>query len=177
LETYGYHVTENVVDAADFGVPQNRERLFVVASKRKPITIEAPMLEHVPASSFVDLSAGNWSEVEKPGRAERTISQAQAGYCEFGSDPFLIPYYGNGSGLIGRSMDRPIGTIPTGDRWAVVDRDRMRMLTLDEYRQAMGFPEGYVLPKARRPTIKLLGNAVCPAVASSLLDQVQAQAA
>ncbi len=177
LETYGYHVTENVVDAADFGVPQNRERIFVVASKRKPITVEAPMLDHVPASSFLDLESGNWGPVRKPKRAARTLAQVEAGWREFGAEPFLIPYYGNGSGLIGRSTDRPIGVIPTGDRWAVVVGDLMRMLTLDEYRQAMGFPETYVLPRTRRPTIKLLGNAVCPAVATSILEQVQAEAA
>jgi len=55
-------------------------------------------------------------------------------------DRFIVPYYGSGSGTTGRSLDRPLGTITTLDRWAPVDGDRMRMLRADECRAAMDFP-------------------------------------
>lgn len=50
---------------------------------------------------------------------------------------FVMSYYGFGSDLTGRSLDRPIGTITTLDRWAVVDGDRMRMITANEAMSAI----------------------------------------
>ncbi len=78
-----------------------------------------------------------------------------------------MAYYGNERG--GRSLDRPLGTVTTRDRYAVVDGYLMRMLTVDEYRAAMGFPASYVLPANRRLATHLLGNAVCPQVACDLI--------
>ena len=41
----------------------------------------------------------------------------------------IMPYYGNGSGLTGRDINRPIGTIATldpGRRWPYADAQRRR---------------------------------------------------
>lgn len=48
----------------------------------------------------------------------------------------------------------------------------MRMLSVDEYRAAMGFPTGYRLPPDKRTAVHLLGNAVCPPVATWILNRV-----
>lgn len=175
LEALGYHLTEQVLDAAEFGVPQSRARLFVVGSKRRPIAIESPGLAPVPASSVIDFASGSWSQVDKPGRAAATLARIAAGRREFGtSTPFLAPFYGSGSGLMGRSLDRPLGTVTTRDRWSLIDGDRMRMLTPSEYRAAMGFWSDYRIPAVRSQAIHLLGNAVCPPVAKSIVEQVTA---
>lgn len=174
LETYGYKLTANLLDAADFGVPQNRERVFIVGSKTKAITIKSPELEHVPARSFIDLESGSWGPVYKPGRAASTIARHEAGRQEFGDEPFLAPFYGSGSGKKGRSLDRPIGTVTTRDRWGLHWGDRMRMVTREEYRAAMGFPEDYELATSRKKAIHLLGNAVCPPVAAEVIRQAEA---
>jgi DNA (cytosine-5)-methyltransferase 1 len=60
----------------------------------------------------------------------------------------------------------------TKDRHSIVSGDRMRMLTVDEYRRAMGFPEGYALPRTKRQAVHMLGNAVCPPVAAEVVRQV-----
>jgi hypothetical protein len=55
----GYRVSEQVIDAADAGVPQHRRRLFVVASRtRKPIAIPQPAVAHVAARACLDLDGG-----------------------------------------------------------------------------------------------------------------------
>lgn len=140
-----------------------------------PRTVHAGQADHVTAREILELDAGTWSQVEKPGRAARTLRQWAAGREEFGDEPFLAPYYGSGSGLKGRSLDRPIGTIRTRDAWAIMHADRMRMLTVDEYRRAMGFPSSYGfdgLSKAK--AIHLLGNAVPPGLAAHVIGQVVA---
>lgn len=71
---------------------------------------------------------------------------------------FIAPYYSASKG--GRCLSRPIGTITTHDRWAVIDGDRMRMLSITEARRAMTVPDDYVLPPKHADAMKLLGNAV-----------------
>ena len=89
---------------------------------------------------------------------------------------FLAPYYSSGSGRTGRSIERPIGTIPTRDRWAVIQGDQMRMLAVPEAKAAMGFQRGYILPDNHAEAMHLLGNAVCPVVAADFLDALLAAA-
>lgn len=171
LETLGYHLTTQVIDAADAGVPQHRKRVFIVGHQGGAVHIKQPNMGHVPARTFIDWESGSWSDVHKPRRAAATIARWEAGRASQG-ERFVMPYYGSGSGKTGRSLDLPIGTVTTRDRWALVDGDRMRMLTPAEYRSAMGFPSSYVLPKVRKTAIHLLGNAVCPPVAAHICEQI-----
>lgn len=165
----GYSVSELVVDAADLGVPQNRERLFLVLARSlAPLRLELERRPHAPIGPVIRWDAYRWSPVEKRGRAASTLARVERGRQEIGPR-FVAPYYGSGSGETGRSVDRPLGTVTTIDRWSVVDGDRMRMLQVDEYVAAMGFPADYRLPKRRDRAIKLLGNAVCPPVARELV--------
>lgn len=171
MELLGYRLTQNVLNAADFGVPQSRIRLFIVARLGAELELKNPGLEHVPASRIIDWKAGSWSSINRPGRAESTLAQVAAGRKRFGKR-FIVAYYGNEKG--GRSLELPLGTVTTRERFALVDGKEMRMLTVDEIRQAMGFPAGYRLPEAKKPAIHLLGNAVVPTVAAAIVDQVKA---
>jgi DNA (cytosine-5)-methyltransferase 1 len=172
LEDLGYSLTFNQLNAADFGVPQARERLFIVGTLAGELSIKSPKLEHVTARELVDWKAGSWSQVNRPGRSANTLRRLELGRERFG-DRFLAAFYGADRG---RSLDKPLGTVTTRDRFALVDGKRMRMLTVDEYRQAMGFPSDYVLPTTRKTAIHLLGNAVCPPVAAEIVRQIQAVA-
>jgi DNA (cytosine-5)-methyltransferase 1 len=173
MEALGYSVTPHVVDAADHGVPQHRVRLFLVCVQGAALKIELPRREHVPASSFVDFAAGAWSQVGKVGRAEKTLANVVEGRRVHG-DRFLLPYYGATRG--GRSLANPVGTITTRDRHAVIDGDRMRMLSATECRDAMGFPSTTVLPASHREAVHMLGNAVCPPVARDFIEALQVAA-
>lgn len=70
-------------------------------------------------------------------------------------------------------MARPLGTVTTRERWALVEGDRMRMLSVPEYRAAMGFRSDYVLPTGRKLATHLLGNAVCPPVARDIVTALR----
>lgn len=162
VQKLGYSIGVHIADTADHGVPQHRERLFLVLTRsRAPLQLKVPRRDHVSATSFIDFTSGNWSPINTPRRVPKTLARIAAGRASFG-DRFVMPYYSKGSGLTGRSMDRPIGAITTVDRWAVVDGDRMRMLTTDEYRVAMSFRHDYILPKQKKLAVNMLGNAVAP---------------
>jgi len=167
MDALGYCLTPTIVDAADHGVPQHRERLFIVAARAKhPLMLQLPKREHIPASTFINFEAGNWQPIDKPGRAANTLARIGAGRRMHGAR-FISSYYGAERG--GRSLARPVGTITTRDRHAIIDGDRMRMFSAQECRAAMGFPSGYALPEQHRLAVHMLGNAVCPPAARDVI--------
>lgn len=176
LEALGYSIAPHLVDCADLGVPQNRERLFLVLTRsRAPLRLQLPRLEHVPATAFLDFTAGNWSQIHKPGRSLATLRRVANGRQAFG-DRFVMPYYGKGSGTTGRSLERPIGTLTTRDRWALVDGEYMRMLTADEVLLGQSFPAGTKRPPQHALTVHLAGNAVPPVAGAEVIRALQAAA-
>ncbi|KON79388.1 DNA cytosine methyltransferase [Azoarcus sp. PA01] len=171
MHALGYALAPHAIDAADHGVPQHRRRLFIVASRTKhPIELRLPKREHVGAATIIDFAAGNWSPIVRPGRSPATLARIAAGRADHG-DRFMTAYYSNERG--GRSLSRPVGTITTRDRWAVIDGDRMRMLNVDECRRAMGFPDDYQLPARQKDALHMLGNAVVPTVARDIINAIR----
>jgi DNA (cytosine-5)-methyltransferase 1 len=176
VQALGYQVAPHVVDCADLGVPQHRVRLFLVLTRSKaPLMLELHRRQHVPAASFLDFTAGNWSPIDKPGRAAATLARVANGRERFG-DQFIMPYYGTGSGLTGRCTSRPIGTITTLDRWALVRGDEMRMLSADEALAAQTFPPDTLRPKQHRLTMHMAGNAVPPLAGQRVIEALLAAA-
>lgn len=171
LECLGYRLAENILCASAFGVPQERVRLVVTGvlhGKRAPL-IQVPRAAKVSARTVLEMDAGSWSPVERPGRSLATLSRIANGRRAHGDD-FLLPYYGSARG--GRSLDRPLGTLTTVDRYALVRGNRMRMLSVDECRRGMSFPDGYRLLGTRREQMKQLGNAVPPLMAAEVVRQL-----
>jgi DNA (cytosine-5)-methyltransferase 1 len=176
VEALGYAVSPHLVDSADHGVPQHRERVFIVCTRSKhPLQLSLESCAHVGVDSVIRFDTGKWSQIDKPGRSANTLARIKAGRARFG-DRFVMPYYGSGSGLTGRCLSRPLGTVTTVDRWALVDGDQMRMLTVGENRGVMSFPENYHLPKNHRAAVHMLGNAVCPLVARDAIQALRAAA-
>lgn len=170
VQALGYQAAPHIVDCADLGVPQHRVRLFMVLTRSKaPLMLQLPQERHVPAASFLDFDGGRWSPIEKPGRAQATLDRVSNGRQRFG-DRFIMPYYGKGSGTTGRDINRPIGTITTLDRWALVDGDLMRMLSASEALAAMSFPTNTLRPSNHRLTIHMAGNAVPPLAGQRVIE-------
>ncbi|MEO5774970.1 MAG: DNA cytosine methyltransferase [Sphingomicrobium sp.] len=176
MRRLGYSIAPHVVDAADHGVPQHRERLFLVCTRsRTPLQLRLPRRERKPVADVIQWDAGKWSTIDKPGRSSNTLKRVAAGRAAFG-DRHVAPFYGSGSGLTGRSIDRPIGTLTTRDRWAVIDGNRMRMLNVAEAKAVMGLRDSYELPANHKAAMHMLGNGVCPPVICDLLNALQAAA-
>ncbi|MFD4315017.1 DNA cytosine methyltransferase [Streptomyces sp. NPDC058548] len=86
----------------------------------------------------------------------------------------LVPYYGNGQA---RPTGEPIGTLPTRDRYALLDANGeydlskvlFRMLQPEEIGRAMAFADAYVVLGSKRDRVRQYGNAVTPNAAEVLL--------
>lgn len=170
LETLGYTVAEHRLDAADFGVPQNRKRAIITARIGEALDIVNPGMPHAAFAPHVDWDADGMAPVAgKPIGARRRV---EAGRARGLGDRFITHY--GWSGHRGRELDRPIGTITTKIAWGVVDGDDMRMLTIDEHRRAMGFRADYQLPATKKEAVRMLGNAIAPTFARALVEQAAA---
>ena len=178
LEELGYNVLPQVLDASDFGVPQNRRRLFLLCDREEmPLPISGLETQPGTVESNVVIWNGDWKS--KPlyleRRATATLERAERAIKALGKGvPFLIVYYGSDGSGGWQPIDRPIRTLTTLDRFGLVtwkgDTPMLRMLQPPEILRAMGFDEEYVMPfGSRRDRIKLLGNGVCPPVMEAIV--------
>lgn len=178
LETEGYKITEQRLNSADFGVPQSRRRLFLLCDREKtPDAVAMPNTERVPASTFINLNGQyKWSPVNKEKRALATLARAKRGREHVKREPFLMVYYGSDGSGGWQKMSRPLRTVTTVDRFAVVKQehgvDVMRMLQPDELTIAMGMNGMVFNHGSRREKIHMLGNAVCPPVMKSVISNL-----
>lgn len=177
----GYNIREFVLDAADFGVPQSRKRLFIVCDRDDEVgAIALPALRKRKTVKSILDKPGKWqtTPLYSPNRAKPTLERAERGFAEVGTETsFLLVYYGTDGGGGWQKLDRPLRTITTVDRFALVEPSMtghsMRMLQVSELKKAMGFKSDFVMNHGtRRENIKILGNGVCPPVMQAVVEQL-----
>lgn len=167
LERIGYTLQEHVLVATDFGVPQLRRRLFIVAT-RKPVALSFPRLGVAPAfAPCVDWSAGGWrptSEATPGAQARFAKARARIGKT------FLSQHV---TGHPGVPLDEPIRTITCANQhWTIVDGDRYRYLTPRELARGMSFADTYRIGGTTAEQTKQIGNAVPPLMAAGVVARV-----
>ena len=181
LRSLRYELKEMILDASDFGVAQSRRRLFLVCGRGNEPEVVAPPKgsRRVVAKDILD-EPGTWktSALFTDRRAKATLERAQRGFEALGQEsPFLIVYYGSDGAGGWQPLDRPLRTITTVDRFALVepseDGHQMRMLQVPELARAMGFTEQFKLPTgSRRVRVHILGNGVCPPVMTEVVRSI-----
>lgn len=184
IQAHGYQVNDLVLNAADFGVPQSRKRMFLVCDRQgSRISREDLLAMHKrpvrPARSIVD-----WSGIYKSRplysekRAQATIERAERAIKELGpGKDFIIVYYGSDYAGGWQSLDAPLRTVTTLDRFGLVTWEGevpyLRMLQPPELLNAMGAGSKHVLPHgSRRDKIKLCGNGVCSPVMEIIFRKI-----
>jgi DNA (cytosine-5)-methyltransferase 1 len=180
LWALGYYVKEEKLNAMDFGVPQSRRRLFLICTlEGEPNVIASRKRRVMPARSIIDTKTNyQFSPLFAPQRAQGTIDRAERAISALGrKEHFLIVYYGTDGSGGWQSLDKPLRTITTLDRFAYVKPTpkgyMMRMLQPEELKLAMGFNKTYKLEAGiRRDKIKLMGNAVCPPVMNTIVSAI-----
>jgi DNA (cytosine-5)-methyltransferase 1 len=184
LAHLGYFLSEIVLDAQQFGVPQSRRRLFVIGDRVGPPSLPLPLgnrpiplrrILHPEGCNSFNYGMSPVFRADKR-RAKDTLDRIQRAINELGPNTsFLVVYYGSDAAGGWQRVDRPLRTITTLDRFALVKPTRsghvMRMLQPPELAAAMGFPADYLWPQvSRRERIKLVGNAVAPPVMQAIVE-------
>lgn len=174
-----YHCSVVILDAQQFGVPQARRRMFLLASLDVGPPPEIETTTKIPRTA-AELLDRPGTYVAKPvyGRArplaDATIERIKRGRKAVPREDFVIVYYGSDAAGGWQTLDRPLRTVTTLDRFGLISgvgrQTTLRMLQVPELKRAMGFPEEFKLEHgSRRDRIRLIGNAVCPPVMEAVV--------
>jgi DNA (cytosine-5)-methyltransferase 1 len=169
LERLGYTLTELDVRASHHGVPQRRDRMFVVGTLSGGVPFVVPTIGEVAFGPCIDWNEGVWTLVAGASDDVRErIASAQRVHGRRCLTQHTTRHRGVG-------LHEPIRTITAQDQWAVVDGDRYRPLSIRENARGMGFRDGYRFPDGagRRECVIALGNAVPPPVARDVVQAVK----
>jgi DNA (cytosine-5)-methyltransferase 1 len=180
IEGLEYNVLPLTLDARDFGVPQQRRRLFILCDREQEPARPAPAA-CIKSPTVLDIldPPGTWrcTPLRREGRAQATLERADRAITALGRGvPFLIVYYGSDASGGWQRLDRPLRTITTIDRFGLVTwqngEPQLRMLQVPELMRAMGFGNDYRLDgiRRRRDQIRLLGNGVSPPVMKAIVQ-------
>jgi DNA (cytosine-5)-methyltransferase 1 len=173
LQDLGYSIYDKILNARDFGVPQNRERIFIIAFlnthfKREDFfsfphsqttkTCVADILEKTVDEKYT-LSDRLW-QGHKRRKQEHLLKGNGFGYSLFDEQsPYTSTisarYYKDGSEiLIAQQNKNP------------------RKLTPREAARLQGFPENFILPNSDAQTYKQFGNSVAVPVIRAIATQI-----
>lgn len=158
-----YDVNFKLVNAVDFGVPQNRERVFIVGFR-------------------ADIGASwKWPEGKsKP----MTVAQAIAGLGDPRSDNapedhVFIPGARSYAGHTGSDFDKPSKTIkagahgvPGGENMIRFPSGEIRYMTVREAKLIQSFPPSYKICGSWGEALRQIGNAVPVKLAAKIGRQV-----
>lgn len=170
LETLGYSLQEHLLVASRHGhTPQRRQRLFVVASRRRLPTLRVPEHAEPAIGPCIDWTDGEWRAFGEASPWAQTLLAAAVRKI---GPRGLVQWVGGGGGRV--RLDEPIRTVTTKDQWCAFADGRYRALTTREYARAMGFPDDYAWPVhlSRADVIRGLGNAVPPGLACAVVSAI-----
>jgi len=181
-----------LLNALDYGVPQNRERIIIIASKDEAFNFSAlPKSDRQILNDFLDIQGDfEFLQEDEYTLIENPKIQKQSGLYFVGHRNKSIRKAGvrPGTEHLSRVHKQPnriysvMGTHPTlpsqetsGRFWILLPDNRVRKLTIDECYRIMGFPSDFIRPSSIGEQYKQIGNSVCvpmvEAVASALKQQ------
>lgn len=190
----GYTITPRVLDAADYGVPQHRERMIIVGTRGKPFKFPRPThgrdsLDGLPAVSAADALAGvpNSGENLKPdlgGRFGHLLKEIPPGlnYSFFtekmGHPSPIFSWRSKFSDFLYKADPAtPIRTLKAqGGQYTGPFHWDSRVFSVAELKRLQTFPDRYEVVGGRQIAIHQIGNSVPPQLARilaiSVLNQI-----
>lgn len=151
LSELGYDVQWMVLNSKFFGVPQNRERVFIIGSLRgQPRPEILPFRESSSRNDAKDCSATITSSYKKGcnnhNQLVKEIDGSQ-GYRVYGTEGTSVTLAGQAGGIGAKT-----GLYKTGMK--------IRRLTPTECERLQGFPDGWTSGFSDTQRYKMMGNAV-----------------
>lgn len=172
LDELGYEVHTKVLNAKDFGLPQNRERAYIVAINRK-LTTSLPF--DFPKSRASKKLVGDILEPRVP--KKYTISDR----LWAGHQRRLVEHRARGNGFgysIFNSKSEYTSTISAryykdGSEILISQRNKNpRKITPREAARLQGFPESFRIPVSDAQAYRQFGNSVAVPVVSAIAKQM-----
>lgn len=161
LSDIGYYVQWQVLNSKDFGVPQNRERVFIVGHIRGQSRPEIfPLEGTVRADSF--------SRTVRVGGSSSATEKHAWDLIQVNN-----PTHSNDRVYSREGLSPTLNTMQGGRRQPLLDGEsRIRRLTPLECERLQGFPDNWTEGHSDSQRYKMCGNAVTVTVVKSLMEKL-----
>lgn len=165
LEELGYQFTYKIIDAS-LKVPQRRKRIYMIATLEDKFEFKdiestsmvfGDIIEENPDPKYT-ISEKLW--LSHQARTERNKKKG------YGFRHNILD-----ANSIAHTLTSRYGK-DGRENLIMQDGDFPRMLTARECARLMGFPEDFILPEAKTPTYRQMGNSVCVPIITELATQV-----
>lgn len=191
FKNVGYKVNYRIVDAADYGVAQHRERLIIVGTREKDFLFPRPthgpdsldQRPHITAQSAIR-GVGDVTPKEVGGKYGYLLQGIPEGlnysfYTEkMGHPKPLFAWRSKFSDFLYKAdPERPVRTIKAqGGQYTGPFHWNNRAFSIGELKRLQSFPDDYLLSDGKMVAIQQIGNSVPPQLgrmlAIAILEQV-----
>lgn len=176
LVELGCNVSLDVLNAANFGVPQNRERIAIVGTRQGHFSF-APLraiCQRVTLEDFLD-TQGPFEYLEEPYTLLEAPTVQLSGliFAGYRNKRLRQRGVGNSSIALSRVHKQPnriydargihpaLPAQETSGRFWILHKGKVRKLTIAECYRIMGFPETFQRAQSLSEQYRQIGNSVC----------------
>lgn len=193
LDSLGYKVSYKVLNARNFGVPQNRERIIIVGSKDKLFDFNKIKTNTIDSMySFLD-KKGDFSYLNP---SEYTLIDPKYVHVQPKSGLIFVGYRNKkirtvgvrpGTEYLSRVHKMPnriysanginptIASQETSGRYFILVDGKVRKLTIDECYRFMGFPDDFKRCGLISKQYERCGNSVCVKMINAIASEIKNQ--
>jgi len=198
----GYTCAYQVINAADYGVPQVRERFFIVGTrKRKPFTFPDPTHSVDPDGDLFSDPLKPWNTAGSAiGEFDTTQNEDDEGHFAGGQFHDLLRMVPPGDNYLFFTKERGhpqprfrwrsrywsflLKLSPDRPSWTIQARRsnnmgpfhwKNRILRIEEIKRLQSFPDGWYLSGTIEQQWRQVGNAVPPLLAKTLAQAIRSQ--
>jgi DNA (cytosine-5)-methyltransferase 1 len=189
LEDLDYQVSWKLLNASSFGVPQNRERVIVVGSKKNKFDFSSIKVQPKKnLKEFLDKD-NNFEYLNESYTILEEYKKQESGLIFIGYRNKKIRIAGvrPGTENLSRVHKQPnriysveglhpaLPSQESSGRFWIYDNNKVRKLTINECYKIMGFPDNFIKINNSSELYKQVGNSVCIPMVESIMTQIKAQ--
>ena len=190
LTNLGYKPSFSILNASDFGVPQNRERLIIIAHRERVFDFSKIKKTPSPAlKEILDTDQSAFEYLEEPYTLIDSPKKQPSGLIFVGYRNKKIRKAGvrPGTENLSRVHKQPnriysidgihpaLPSQETSGRFWIYDGKNVRKLTINECYKLMGFPSNFIRSNSITEQYRQIGNSVCIPMIRSITEQIKQQ--
>lgn len=189
LEELGYIVSCKVLNASDFGVPQNRERIIIIGHKTEKFDFTKLKMKPKPVlKKFLEKDA-DFEYLDEPYTLVEDYKVQDSGLIFIGYRNKTIRKAGvrPGTENLSRVHKQPnriystdgvhpaLPSQETSGRFWIYHQEKVRKLTIKECYNIMGFPDKFKMINNTSELYRQVGNSVCVPMIKEISREIKEQ--